>query len=45
MQDSIIGKNAKITCVIADKDVLIRNGVELSGAISFPVCLSKGTRV
>ena len=41
----IIGNKAKINCVIADKNVNIRDGVELSGANSFPVCLTKNTRV
>lgn len=45
MQDTIIGKNARLNCVIADKDVLIRDGVELSGAPSFPITLNKGTKV
>ncbi len=45
MQDTIVGENSKITCVIADKNVNIKNGVELSGADTFPICLSKNTRV
>ena len=45
MQDTVIGSKAKINCVIADKNVTIRDGVELSGANSFPVCLTKNTRV
>jgi glucose-1-phosphate adenylyltransferase len=45
MQDTIIGENAKISCVIADKDVGIRSGVELAGARTFPVCLSKNTKI
>lgn len=45
MQDTVIGNKAKINCVIADKNVNIRDGVELSGANSFPVCLTKNTRV
>lgn len=45
MQDTVVGENSKITCVIADKNVNIKNGVELSGADTFPICLSKNTRV
>lgn len=45
MQDTVIGDGAKISCIIADKDVSIGKGVELSGAENFPVCLSKSTRV
>ena len=45
MQDTVVGENAKLNCVIADKDVSIKNGVELSGAPTFPVTLSKGTRI
>ncbi len=45
MQDTVVGENAKLTCVIADKKVNIKNGVELSGAPTYPVTLSKGTRI
>ncbi len=45
MQDTVIGENAKLNCVIADKNVNIKSGVELSGATTFPVSLSKGTRI
>ncbi len=45
MQDTVIGENSKITCVIADKNVNIKSGVELSGADTFPICLSKDTRI
>lgn len=45
MQDTVIGENSKIACVIADKNVSIKNGVELSGAATFPVCLTKNTRI
>ena len=30
MQDTVIGDNAKVNCVIADKDVSIKHSVELS---------------
>lgn len=45
MQDTVVGENAKLSYVIADKKVSIKNGVELSGAPTFPVTLSKGTRI
>lgn len=45
MQDTEIGDNSKVTCVIADKNVSIKNGVELAGNENFPVCLTKNTRV
>ena len=45
MQDTVIGDNSKLNCVIADKDVNIKSGIELSGAPTFPVSLSKGTRI
>lgn len=45
MQDTVIGANSKINCIIADKDVSVKAGVELSGAENFPVSLSKGTRI
>ncbi len=45
MQDTVIGEGAKINCVIADKNVSVKSGAELSGAKTFPVCLTKNTRV
>ena len=45
MQDTVVGENATLSYVIADKNVSIKNGVELSGAPTFPVTLSKGTRI
>lgn len=45
MQDTEIGDNSKISCVIADKNVSIKSGVELAGNEKFPVCLTKNTRV
>ena len=45
MQDSVIGEGTKINYIIADKNVNIKSGVELSGAESFPVSLSKDTRI
>ena len=45
MQDTVIGQNSKINCVIADKNCNIKSDVELSGAQNYPVCLAKDTRV
>lgn len=45
MQDAVIGENAMLNCVIADKDVSVKPGIELSGAPTFPVTLTKGTRI
>ena len=45
MQDTVIGENANLNYVISDKNVNIKNGVELSGAPTFPVTLTKGTRI
>jgi glucose-1-phosphate adenylyltransferase len=45
MQDSVIGAGAKINYIIADKNVSIKAGVELSGAPNYPVSLSKDTKI
>ncbi len=45
MQDTSVGENAKINCIIADKNVSINDRVELAGAETFPICLSKNTRI
>ncbi|MBQ7203088.1 MAG: glucose-1-phosphate adenylyltransferase subunit GlgD [Eubacterium sp.] len=45
MQDTVIGENTKASYIIADKNVNIKSGVELSGAANFPVSLSKDTRI
>lgn len=45
MQDTVIGENTKVNYVIADKNVNIKSGVELSGAENYPVSLSKDTRI
>ncbi len=45
MQDTVIGEGTKVNCIIADKNVNIKSGVELSGAENFPVSLSKDTRI
>ncbi len=45
MQDTVIGEGTKVNYIIADKNVNIKSGVELSGAANFPVSLSKDTRI
>ena len=45
MQDTVIGEGSSVNCIIADKNVNIKSGVELSGAPNFPVSLSKDTRI
>lgn len=45
MQDTIIGENAKVAHIIADKNCNIKSEVELSGAENYPVTLAKDTRI
>lgn len=45
MQDTVVGENAKVTYIIADKNCYIKPEVELSGAANYPVTLAKGTRI
>ncbi|MCD7723498.1 MAG: glucose-1-phosphate adenylyltransferase subunit GlgD [Clostridiales bacterium] len=42
MQDTVVGEGSVLNCVIADKNVNIKNSVQLSGTETFPVFLSKG---
>lgn len=41
MQDTFIGENAEISCVITDKNVHIGAGKKLSGADNYPVYIGK----
>jgi len=43
MQDSTVGKNVNLNCVIADKNVVIKDGRNLSGHETHPFALAKGT--
>lgn len=43
MQDSTIGKDVFLNCVIADKNVFIKDIRNLSGYVTHPFLLSKGT--
>lgn len=42
MQDCIIGNNVSLNCVIADKNVVIKDSRNLSGHESHPFSISKG---
>ncbi len=42
MQDSFIGENTELNCVITDKSAVIKPGKTLSGAENFPVFVGKG---
>ena len=45
MQDSEIGKNVSLNCVIADKNVVIKDGRNLSGHETHPFSIAKGTTI
>ena len=45
MQDSYISANAKLNCVIVDKDVVVKPARELSGAETYPLYIGKDTTV
>ncbi len=42
MQDTIIGDNVELDCVIIDKDATIKNNKKLCGASNYPVFVGKG---
>ncbi len=42
MQDTFVGENAQLNCVITDKNAVIKPGKTLSGAENFPVFVGKG---
>ncbi len=42
MQDTVVGAGSTLNCVIADKNVSIKNAVQLAGTPTFPVLLNKG---
>lgn len=44
-QDTFTGENVKLNCVIADKNVVIRDNKNLSGDESLPFYLSKGKMI
>ena len=43
MQDSVVGKDVNLNCVIADKNVVIKDSRNLSGHETHPFSLAKGT--
>ncbi len=45
MQDTVVGENAKLDCVITDKNVVVKQHVELKGARNYPICLGKNSTV
>lgn len=45
MQGTVIEENAKLSYVITDKDVLIRNGRDMGGYLTYPLYLPKLTHV
>lgn len=45
LQDTKVGNDATLNCVITDKDVVIHNNRNLSGHETMPFFLSKGTEV
>ena len=45
MQSSFVGDDAKLDCVIFDKQVMVKPGMSLSGAPTFPIYIRKGTTI
>ena len=45
MQDSIIGSNVELNCVITDKNVVVRDRHHLSGCEELPYFISKGRMI
>ena len=45
LQDTYVGSNASLNCVIADKNVVIKDGRTLSGYETMPFFIGKGTMV
>lgn len=45
MNDSVIGENAELKCVILDKNVTIRPGAKLIGTIQNPIIIKRGETV
>ncbi len=44
-QDTFTGDSVSLNCVLTDKDVVIRDGVTLSGATSMPIYVAKGKMI
>lgn len=45
LQDSYIGNNVSLDCVLSDKNVVIRDGVKLSGHETLPFFIKKRTMI
>ena len=45
MQGTYLGENVNLNCVVADKDVVVKDGRNLSGHTTMPFFISKGTVV
>ncbi len=45
MQDTFVGKDVQLNCVITDKNVLIGDGCDLSGHETRPFYIEKGARI
>ncbi|MGN0666109.1 MAG: glucose-1-phosphate adenylyltransferase subunit GlgD [Huintestinicola sp.] len=45
MQDTVIGKNCRLDCVITDKVVKITDGKILTGSANYPVYIGKGAEI
>lgn len=45
MQDTVVGNNVNLGCVVTDKNVLIKDDRNLSGHSTLPFYISKGTMI
>ncbi len=45
MQDTVVGENCNLTCVISDKNAVLRDGTVLAGVEELPFYISKGKMV
>jgi glucose-1-phosphate adenylyltransferase len=45
LQDTYVGSDAKLDCVISDKNVMVKDGRTLAGHETLPFFLPKGTMV
>ena len=45
MQDTVLGENVSLDCVVSDKNVYIADGRNLSGCATLPYFIGKGLRV
>lgn len=45
MQNTVIGENARLNCVILDKNVVVGDGKQLSGQSSYPVVVHKNSEI